>query len=232
MTSRRVIAGASILAISGATFALAQALPTIVEGAGPIAVHVAAMPTAPLTIDAAGEYQIDATSGSRDAQLLLLQGDVVAAEDSTSLGSDARIVTFLEAGVYGVLVRDSLGRGMTARLSATLLAPLPSAATIRPGDEPVTVQVPQGGSVREGSGEVTLHVEAPGTYRIDARSPDADHDAELQLIRDGALLQADADGGDGTDAQIVRALEPGDYRVRVHDYANRSGALVVQVVPE
>jgi hypothetical protein len=232
VSSGRFALASIALVSAAAAIAVAQALPTITEDAPPIAVQVPAMPTLPLTIDAAGEYEIEATTVAGDAQLFLLQGETVAAEDTTSIGSDAHIVVFLEPGRYGVRVRDSLGNAMTARMSARRLAPLPIAATIAAGDAAVSVTMPQGGSIREASAEVTLHVTTAGTYRIDARSPDADHDAELQLIREGVLLQADGDGGEGTDAQIVRALEPGDYTIRVHDYANRGGTLTVQAVAQ
>jgi hypothetical protein len=215
------------LTLSGAVLAIAQSLPTIAEGAAPTLVHVPAMPTASLDIAEPGEYRIEATATTGDTELFLLQGDVVAAEDTTSFGSDARIVTFLDRGAYGVRIRDSRGRAIASSVSVARLAPLPPAATISPGDAPVTVEVPHGASIRESSAEVTLRITSAGTYAIDVDSPDADHDAEMHLIQGGALLQSDADSGEGTNARIIRALEPGEYTIRFHDYANRGGALVV-----
>ncbi len=227
----RKLAAASVLAIAGV--AAAQALPSIVADAPPMAVHADEMPMATLVIEEAGEYQIDATGGADgDAELLLLVDGVIMAEDTTTLGPDARVIAFLAPDTYGVRVRESLGRAMTASLSARRLPPLPSAATVSPGDPPATVQVAHAGSVRDASAEVTLRITALGAYRIDARSPDADHDAELQLLQGGALIQSDGDGGDGSDARIVRRLDPGEYAIRVHDYANRGGALVVEVTAE
>lgn len=201
-------------------------------GGPPLGVEVPALPGGSLTVAAPGEFQIDATSTTNDAQLWLVQNGSVITQDSDSgEGTNARIVAFLAPGTYDIQVGEWQSRDLDAQLSVTQLGPMTAVATIAPGAPPATVQTPAGTSPREGSVEITLTIAAAGTYRIDAVCPGGALDPEMQLIQNGGLLQADSDSGEGTSAQIVRALEPGSYTIRVRDWINRAGAIDVSVTP-
>jgi hypothetical protein len=102
-------------------------------------------------------------------------------------------------------------------------------ATIAPGATATVVHAPAGDGARAASVELTLNVAAAGTYRIDVVSSDGSVDPELSLIQHAALVASDSDSGDGTNAQLVRALTPGAYTLRVRDWSNRAAALTVTV---
>lgn len=222
-----------LLAMGGASIALAQTLAPVAVGGPPIPVHVAMMPTTPLTIAAAGEYQIDAMGAPMDVQLMLLQNGGILTQDSDSgEGVDARIVQFLAPGAYDVRVSEWRGRAASARLQVTLLPPMTPVASIAPGAPPTIVACPAGDSARGASAEVALTISAAGNYRIDAVSADGSVDPEMQLIQGGALLQSDSDSGEGTSAQIVRSLTPGAYTIRVRDWINRAANITVSVAAQ
>jgi len=198
---------------------------TLLPGAPPTAVEVAAVPGVSFTVAAAGEYQIDGT-GTPDVQLFLVQNGNVLQEDSDSGdGTNARLQTFLAPGTYEARVYEWHGRALAAAAQVTALEPLPSTATLTPGT-PQLVQAPAGEMRRAASVEVTLEVRAAGNYRIDATS-DPSRDAQLLIHRDGAVVAEDSDSGDANNAQITRQLEPGSYRLRVYDWMNRDAAITV-----
>lgn len=213
-----------------ASVALAQALPSITPGAPAQTVQVPMSPTLSFTIAAASEVQIDAVGAPMDAQLALVQGSSILQQDSDSGdGVDARIVTFLAPGTYGARVSEYQGRAMTARVGVTVLAPMTAAATVTPGAPATVVRTPAGDGARAASVELTLNVATAGTYRIDVVSPDGSVDPELTLIQHAAIVASDSDSGEGTNAQLVRALTPGAYTLRVRDWSNRAAALTVTV---
>lgn len=217
--------------VLGASVAVAQVASPITIGAPPAPITVPAMPTAPFTIAAAGEYQIDAMAAGADAQLFVLQNDTVIYEDGDSGdGVDARVIAFLAPGTYGARVWEYRGNPMNVRLRVSRPPAFTPVATIAPGAPPTIVNVTSGDSPRASSAEVTLTIAAAGTYRIDAVSPGAAIDPELMIIRDGAQVATDSDSGEGSNAQLVQALTPGNYTLRVRDWVSRSGAITVTVV--
>lgn len=208
-------------------------LPAVTVDGPEVTAPIPAMTTLPFTVATAAEYQIDATGPGVDAQLYLFQGDSFVTSDSDSgEGVDARIVTFLAPGAYTARIYEYRGRALTGTAAVTQLQPLPAAATISPGAPPTVVSVPSGDGPRASSAEITLAVTAPGNVRIDVVSPDASIDPELMIIQNGAVLATDSDSGEGTNAQLVQAVGPGAYTLRVRDWINRSGSLTVTVVPQ
>jgi predicted nucleic acid-binding Zn-ribbon protein len=189
---------------------------------------VPASPGFTLAVTQPGEYQIDVMGEPRDAQLNIYQGDELVVSDSDSgEGTDARVIRFLQPGAYSVRVSEYIGRQMSARVQAQLLTPLPPAGTITPG-QTVPVQVPEGPDNRAASRELTLTIAAPGMYQIDATS-DADHDAQLQIIQNNAIIAEDSDSGGNRNARVRRGLAPGQYTVRVFDYVHRATQIEVAV---
>ncbi len=195
----------------------------------PLAVAVPALPGVSFTVEASAEYQVDAMGSPRDAQLYLFRnGELVTTDSDSGDGVDARIVQFFEPGTYEIRVGEWRVRQMSARVQVTALAPLTPVGSVTPG-RPTVVNVPHADSARESSAEVTLRITRAGTYRIDVTDPTNQFDPEGMLIQGTALLAQDSDSGEGRAAQITRALEPGEYRVRVRDWINRAAPLTVTV---
>jgi hypothetical protein len=209
-----------------------DAVPELVVGAEPVIIHVPALPRYELTIARAGEYQIEALGAPMNAVLRLFTGESVVMQAGGGETADPRIVTFLEPGRYEIQVGEWRSRALDAQLTVTRIEPMTPVATLSPGDPPVIVTCPSGASPREASVEVALTIATSATYRIEARSADGSRDAELALLLDGGLIQADSDSGEETDARIVRELAPGSYTLRLRDWRNREAALAVTVAIE
>ena len=208
-------------------------LPAVTVDGPEVSAPIPAMTTVPFTVTSAAEYQIDATGPGVDAQLYLLQNDSLVTSDSDSgEGVDARIVAFLAPGAYVARIYEYRGRALSGTIGVTQLQPLPAAATISPGAPATLVTVPSGDGPRASSAEITLAITAPGNVRIDVVSPDASIDPELMIIQNGAVLATDSDSGEGTNAQLVQAVAPGAYTLRVRDWINRAGSLTITVVPQ
>lgn len=204
-------------------------VPALVVGAAPVVVEVPPLPRYAFTVERAGEYAIGATGAPLSPQLRLFSGESVVMQAGGGEAADARIVTFLDPGTYEIQIGEWRSRALDAQVSLERLTAMPPAATLTPGDAPAIVHCPRGTAPREASVEVALTITAPGSYRIDASSTDGTRDAELSLLLDGGLLQADSDSGDESNARIVRELAPGSYTVRVRDWLNREATITVAV---
>jgi hypothetical protein len=181
-------------------------------------------------IDKPGEYQIDAKSSGYDPELRLYKGDELVNSDSDSGADyDALLFVFLTPGDYVARVIDAQWRTITAKVTVAEAPALESAGTLTPGNA-LDVTVPANDIARNATKEVTLTIETKGNYRIDATTS-SDFDAEMQLIRDNAVVASDSDSGDeGTkNARIEQELEPGTYTIRVRDWQNRETAINVAV---
>lgn len=203
-------------------------LPAVTVDGPEVTGAIPAMTSVPFTVETAGEYQIDGTGPGMDAQLYLFQGSTFVTGDADSGDDvDPRIVAFLAPGAYTARIYEYRGRAMTGTVAVTQLAPMPSVANVTAGAPPTIVTVPAGADPRASSVELTLTVAAPGDLRIDVISPDASLDPELTIIQNGAVLATDSDSGEGTNAQLVQAVTPGSYTLRVRDWTNRAGTLTV-----
>lgn len=205
--------------------------PVLILGAPPITIEVPAAPRFALTLDRPGEYAIDLDGAPANAQLRLFAGESVVMQAGDGAATAAHVETFLDRGNYAIQASEWRSRALDGSLSVTRLAPLPPVATLVPGDAPAIVSAPSGASPRTASVEITLTISTPGSYRIEASSADGSRDAELSLLADGGLVAADSDSGDGNDARIERALEPGSYALRVRDWLNRAASIRVSVSP-
>jgi hypothetical protein len=208
-----------------------DAVPDLVVGAEPVIVHVPAAPRWAFTVARPGEYAIAVEGADANAQLRLFSGESVVMQAGHGEATSPRLVTFLCAGDFEIQVSDWRSGALDAALSLSRLPPMTPAASIAPGDPAAIVACPSGASPREASTEITLAIATSGTYRIEASSPDGSRDAELALLEDGGLLQADSDSGEGTSAQIERALTAGSYTLRVRDWLNREASIHVVVAP-
>ncbi|MBX3275531.1 MAG: hypothetical protein KF729_35050 [Sandaracinaceae bacterium] len=202
-------------------------------GAAPTSIQVPAPPSFDLTIAAQAEYQIDAMGAPMDAEIFLYRGDdLVESNDDGGEGTNARIVRFLDPGTYSVRIVEHRARAMTAQVQAQQLPELTPVGTLTPG-QPLQVQFPnfpilqRPQNDRDAARAVTFTVAAPGTYQCDAAASNG-RDAKMAIIRDGLIVAQDDDSGEGNNARITRAFEPGTYSIRVWDWIRR-GEMTITV---
>jgi len=203
-----------------------------VPGAAASVIAVPAVPAFNFTLDHAAEIQIDGM-GTPDVQLLLLSGgdNVITSDSDSGAGTDAQIVVFLAPGTYEARVSEWRGSALDARIQVTELGAMTPAGALTAGS-PSAVTAPAGETRRAASAELTLEITTAGSYRVDATTAaDSGRDPELMIHRDGAIVGEDSDSGEGNNAQLVRALTPGTYRVRVRDWVNRDAAITVTLSP-
>jgi hypothetical protein len=182
------------------------------------------------TVETAGEYQIDAKDAEGDPELRLYKGDELVASDSDSGDEyNALLFVFLTPGEYAARVIDAQWRPITAKVTIAPAPALESAGTLTPGNA-LDVTTAANDIARNATKEVTLTIADKGNYRIDATTS-SDFDAEMQLIRDNAVVAENSDGGDeGTkNARIEQELEPGTYTIRVRDWQNREATINIAV---
>jgi hypothetical protein len=66
---------------------------------------------------------------------------------------------------------------------------------------------------------LTLTLAEAGEYQIDAMGRPMD--AQLYVYQADTLVESNSDSGEGTDARIIRFMQPGSYSVRVMEYRAR-----------
>ena len=198
-------------------------------GAPPVGVQVPIPPQLTLNIAQPGEYQIDAIGAPMDSKMHLYLGDqLVETDDDGGDGANARIVRFLQPGMYNVRVSEYRARAMTAQVQAALLPPLTPAGTLMPG-APLMINTPHAMTQREASAEVVFTITTPGMFQIDAVS--TTNDPKIALIFNNGILEENDDGGDGNNARIRRQLMPGQYRLRVWDLVRRATPVTITLNP-
>jgi hypothetical protein len=104
----------------------------------------------------------------------------------------------------------------TQPANAAVAAAQPAAGAplaMQVGQPPQTLNVPIPPSF-------DLTVAAPGEYQIDISAQG--NDPRMFLYQGDTLVEDDDDGGDNTNARIVRFLTPGTYSVRVTEYRART----------
>lgn len=106
--------------------------------------------------------------------------------------------------------------GVVATQPDAVGAPLPIAI----GQAPASLTVPTPPSF-------TLQVTTPGEYQIDVTASGGD--PRLYLYQGETLLEDDDDGGEGSNARIVRFLAPGTYSLRVTEFRARPFVAQAQV---
>ncbi|MEL1264559.1 PPC domain-containing protein [Pseudoxanthomonas putridarboris] len=151
---------------------------------------------------------VDMKSGDFDAKLELTGPGIGLWDDDGGDSSDARIVTVLEPGTYTVTAtkyKSDESGGLFTLGIATAPPPSPDRQRLYSGESRQASLVP-GGKDRYG-----LSVAAAGRYVIDMTSRNLD--SYLYLLRDGAVVEEDDDGGDSSNARLGVDLEPGDYEI-------------------
>jgi hypothetical protein len=86
------------------------------------------------------------------------------------------------------------------------------------------------GQLRAGERFVDYPLEIPQRRTVVIELQSREFDTFLYLLRNGAEVDRNDDGGDGLNSRLVRTLERGAYVVRVGSFADRgSGGFVVSV---
>lgn len=221
-----------LLALTGT--ALAQAVPALTTEA-PQTAHIAAEPSLTLTIDAPQEIVIDAIASSddRDAELRLMQGETIVADDSDSgEGTHARLAQFVAPGTYQVIVWERQYREMTSSIQVVAAPAMTPVATIAADGTSTAVTTPEGDWARAASVEVTLSVPTDGNYVITGTPSEQDCSPELTLIRQMRIEGAPLVGaGSGAVATATRALSAGTYTLRVRNWWGHARSVALAVAP-
>ncbi|MEZ4336003.1 MAG: hypothetical protein R3B82_05190 [Sandaracinaceae bacterium] len=199
------------------------AVANVVPGQGP-----GSQPELALTITTPGTYQCDASAPGRDAQLAIVQNGQILQQDSDSgEGVNARLTRELAPGVYQVRVWEWMHRDAAITVScAPAAAPVLTGTLAMGAPSMVTVAAGEGPT---GEANLALNIGASGNYRCYAHAEGAD--AQMSIVQNGVVLQTDSDSGEGTDAQIIRALTPGAYQVRVWEWLHRPATITVTCNP-
>ncbi len=220
-----------LLALTGT--ALAQTAGALTMDAAQSA-HIAAQPSVTLTIDRPQEIIVDAiATDDRDAELRLMQGETIVADDSDSGdGTNARIAQFVAPGSYQVIVWERQHREMTSSVQVTAAPPLTPVATMAADGAATTVTTLEGDWARAASVEVTLNVASAGNYVITGTPAEPDCSPELTFIRgmrvDGAPIVGT---GSGAAATATRALDAGTYTLRVRNWWGHARHVALAVTP-
>ena len=166
------------------------------------------------------------TRGRLDTQMSLESADaVLARDDDSGEGENARIVRRLGPGTYYIQVRGynwNTSGPYTLELtgrSASAAADSYENDNTRAAAKPIALGETQRHTFTGGADEdwVVFTAAAGGFYRISARGEtDIDLDTELFLYdEDGSSITQDDDGGEGYSSLIRRRLSPGRYYVNV-----------------
>ncbi len=191
-----------------------------------------------LVIGEADEIVITLRSSDFDSYLYLYDGEQLLAEDDDSgSGTDARIERLLAPGRYQVVVSSFGGQGVglyALNVARAERLPVVDGGTIAP---PATVAgtLTRQDRLLEGNyaDYYTFSLDDAATLRIDAIS--AAFDSYLYLYEgtpdDAALLARNDDGPLGTDAQLRAELAPGRYTVAVSSlFPDVTGDYTLRVV--
>ena len=169
-----------------------------------------------------------------DPQLELqdAMGTVLARDDNSGGGMDARLGVFLNPGRYAISLKNNGNRPGSCSLSVA------RGADIAPHRDPVN-QAPA--IVKKGAihfdesknGNLNTNeahaydftIQEAQTVTIDMKSDGSPLDSYLKLVDSGQqILAEDDDGGGGLDSRIVHSLGQGTYTIIAHPFGSSSGS--------
>jgi len=209
--------------------------PTVLTAGVPATVTLAAGPTAQadlaFVVATPTNYQCDATSSDRDAQIAIVQnGAVLQQDDDSGEGVNARITRMFAPGAYVIRVHEWQRRATQIVVNCAPAVAAPTAAPAGPMTlgAPSTVNIPAGEGAA-GQVHLPLVITAPGPYTCDAVS--TTHDAQMAIVQNGAVLVQDSDSGEGTNSRITRDLQPGAYQIRVWEWLHRATQITATCRP-
>jgi hypothetical protein len=217
--------------------------PTPTEPAEPVALTVGGAPfqaaigqpgdtdVYQFQVATAGAYRME-TQGATDVVMSLFAGanpTPLATDDDSGEGTNARIDISLAAGTYSLRVMhfSSAATGAYRVSVATVGAPPPGEGTeLQVNGPAVQAQIAP-------AGERDLYrFQAPsvGTYRIETQGPS---DVVITLLGPDSQttpIATDDDSGVGTNALLMRSLQPGTYFVRVRHFSpTQTGSYSISV---
>jgi len=180
---------------------------------------------------AASIYTIE-TQGTTDLFMSLFgpnnQSTLVTEDDDSGQGSNSRIVSNLSAGTYFVRIRHFQATG-TGNYSISI----GSAVQPQPNLPEIIVNGPaiQGNIAAANESDVyTFNASQIGTYTIETTGNTDTFVALNGPNNQNSFISQDDDSGPGQNSQIIRALTPGMYFVRVRHYSSTgTGAYGISV---
>ena len=208
--------------------------PEATIGGGPAALEVPAPPSVRFRVErAVSELQIDVRGeDERDVRVQLYrlgeaEAELVAFDDDSGEGQDARMTGFLPEGDYEVRVQEYGGRPVRAEVEVQALAPLEVTHEVSVGGEDTLIGVTDAMTERDSAAEARFEISEEGEYSVVAL-PIGNNDPKLRLLRvhsDGRLesLGFDDDSGRNRVARVDYRLPPGEYRVRVFSSRRNPG---------
>ena len=185
---------------------------------------------------------VDLTSPSSGANpyLYLIRGEgaygaIIDFNDDGGTGDNSQIARVLQPGDYTIEATTSAARS-TGRFTLEINTSPLNVCMESVGTLSGTQSVSRTGTWAQGCdspnriGHYARHYSFTLTQdtvvTVDLTSPSSGVDPYLYLIRgagaDGAIIDFDDDGGAGNNAQIARALQPGEYTIEATTYAVRS----------
>ena len=179
-----------------------------------------------LAIGGTTSVTLELSSDEFDTFLALFAGSGVqdltplnrlAEDDDSGIGTDSRLEIVLSPGEYLVEIGSFNGTGTGVYSLNLLLEPVESIDEDEFGPLPLAFGVDANGSLfPEGDIDEYIIFGSAGES-IDLDLGSADFDTFLEVERNGTLLAADDDGGDGFNSRLLGLLLPdsGDYIVRV-----------------
>ncbi|SFM69626.1 hypothetical protein [Marinobacter zhejiangensis] len=171
-----------------------------------------------LTVETAGAYQIDMTSGDFDTKLVLQGPNGYRAEDDDG-GEDynASLDDILAPGEY------TLTATSYERSTGLYTIDISSMDIDITDTDTLEVDSEINAWMRSGSDTYSLTIETEGVYQIDMKSTRLD--SVLVVEGPDGFRAEDDDGGDNHNSRITGAFQPGVYRVTARSYEERSTGL-------
>ena len=176
-----------------------------------------------LKVAKAGIYAISMDSNVMDS-FLRLTGKGVEVENDDSNGLNSKITTYLEPGDYVLTTSSMENRTGAFTLKVSMTAPAEGMA-VRDGMA-ITLGQPMHGLLDSSGKRVfSLRITQAAQVQLDAISDSVD--TVLKLTGPGVNTEDD-DGGNGTNAQIIQSLSPGNYTVTVRSLGDNQGTFELQ----
>ena len=237
ITVTAAAAGACTLAGTTATVAIGQTLTGTLVGTDCLLGDGTYADVYRLAVATSQALQIDMTSTALDSYLFLLDanGALVAADDNSGGGSNARITRPLSAGTYYVVANNfAPGTGGAYTLSVRPAAACTTATVVGPigvGQTVTGTLASTDCTLSDGAYADLYRVTITASQALQIDMTSSAFDSFLIVFdANGAVVATDDDSGGGLNARITRTLTPGTYYVAAKSEApGATGAYTLTV---
>jgi hypothetical protein len=176
-----------------------------------------------LVLGARSRVGFAADSTEIDPMVTITGPGTAVGDDDSGDGTNARLVTTLDAGTYTVAIDDVGDADAGLYTLRTEIAPATGGALrIRAGAGA------DGALVAAEQHRYAFTVDRAGTYVIAMSSSDLD--SIVDVVRNGEVVETNDDASeDDTNARLEIALEPGEYQIVARSYESGAGRYHLQV---